>query len=100
MVTVVSEVTLGAVNSPLLLIVPAVVDQVTAVFEAFFTCTVNCWVLPEVTVAVDGDTLTLMGPAFVWNVLSNPVTRTPDKSSFNGRKWYDVLAVRLVSVTM
>ncbi len=54
-VTAVLEVTAGAVKSPEVEIVPAVADQVTAVFVEPVTVAVNCWVPPELTVAVPGD---------------------------------------------
>lgn len=39
-------------------IVPFVVDQVTAVFVVPLTVAVNCWVPPEDTVALVGETET------------------------------------------
>ena len=67
MVTEVSVVTVGAVNSPELLMLPAVADHVTAVFDVFVTCAENCCVPLEDTVAIVGETVTLMGPACVVN---------------------------------
>src|SRR5712691_8411179 len=67
----------GDVYRPAELIVPAPVaglmDHVTAVFTAFETVAVNCWVWPMVRVTVAGATLTVTGgsrftvavPAFV-----------------------------------
>jgi hypothetical protein len=54
-VTVLLELTVGAVKSPEVEIDPAVADQVTAVFVEPVTVAVNCWVPPELTVAVLGD---------------------------------------------
>ncbi len=34
--------------------------HVTAVLEAFCTVAVNCWVAPRATLAVEGDTLTVI----------------------------------------
>ena len=54
-VTVVLEVTVGAVKSPEVEIDPALADQVTAVFVEPLTEAVNCWVPPEVTVVLVGE---------------------------------------------
>jgi hypothetical protein len=62
-VTVVVALTLGAVNRPEAEIVPALADQVTAVFDEPLTVAVNCRVPPDVTVAVAGDTATVPEPA-------------------------------------
>lgn len=67
-VTVRSAVTVGAVNRPEGLTIPLVVNQVTDWLLLFATVTVNCWVLPEATVAFTGETVTLTGNAFVVNV--------------------------------
>jgi hypothetical protein len=64
-VTVRSAVTAGAVNRPDGLIVPPVADQVTDHLKLFATVAVNCWVLPEATVALLGETETLTGTALV-----------------------------------
>ncbi len=64
-VTVVFEVTVGAVNSPEVEIDPALADQVTAVLVEPLTVAVNCWVPPEVTVALLGETETDTTPAGV-----------------------------------
>jgi hypothetical protein len=66
-VTVLSAVTVGAVKSPALVIVPAVAVHVTPVFPVFSTCAVNCCMAPELTVAVVGETVTAMAPACVAN---------------------------------
>ena len=63
-----SAVTVGAVNRPEGLIVPPVADQVTDRLLLFATVAVNCWALPEATVALTGETETLTGAAFVVNV--------------------------------
>jgi hypothetical protein len=49
------------VNKPDELTVPAVADQVTAVFEVLLTMAVNCWVAAETTIAVAGDAEMLTG---------------------------------------
>ncbi len=54
-VTVVLELTVGAVKSPELEIDPAVADQVTAVFVEPVTVAVNCRVPAEETVAEVGE---------------------------------------------
>ena len=41
-VAVVDELTVGAVNIPLLEIVPLLVDQVTPVFDVLLTVAMNC----------------------------------------------------------
>jgi hypothetical protein len=53
--TRVVETTLGAVNKPDELNVPAVADHVTAVFRVSLTMAVNCRVFPETMVAFEGD---------------------------------------------
>jgi len=59
-VAVVVVVTLGAVNSPLLEIAPALVLQVTAVFEVLVTVAENCSVPEGETLALLGVTVTLI----------------------------------------
>ena len=54
-VTLVPEVTAGAVKSPEVEMDPALADQVTAVFVEPLTAAVNCWVAPEETAAVAGE---------------------------------------------
>ena len=58
-VAVVEEVTLGAVYSPLLEIVPLVADQVTPVFEVLLTVAMNCCVAADSKLLEVGDTDTL-----------------------------------------
>jgi hypothetical protein len=58
-VAVVGELTLGAVNIPLLVIVPPVAVQVTDVFEVLLTVAVNCCVPAEMRLDEVGDTATL-----------------------------------------
>ncbi len=60
-VTMVETVTFGEVKSPVLEIVPADAVQVTAVFVEPETDAVNCWVCPEVIVAVVGEMETETG---------------------------------------
>jgi hypothetical protein len=59
MVVVVDAVTLGAVNIPLLLIVPPVAVHRTVVFEVFLTVAVNCCVPAEIMLDEVGETATL-----------------------------------------
>ena len=58
-VAMVVEVTLGAVNTPLLEIVPLLADQMTLVFELLLTVAVNCWVAADNTLVEFGETATL-----------------------------------------
>lgn len=51
-VTFVVEATVGAVKKPVGEIVPLEADQVTVVFEVFFTVAENCWLVP---VAISAD---------------------------------------------
>ncbi len=53
------EVTVGAVNKPVVEIVPAPAVQITAWFVVLLTVSVNCFVLFAETVAVVGETETL-----------------------------------------
>jgi hypothetical protein len=46
--------TAGAVNKPDKLIVPAVTDQLTALFDVLLTVAVNCCCPPEMTDAFAG----------------------------------------------
>ena len=57
-VTLVLLVTAGAVNTPLLETVPEDADQVTAVLVVPCTEALNCWVPPDVRVALPGETVT------------------------------------------
>ena len=59
-VTVVLVETTGAVNKPVLEIVPAAADQVTVCFEVLATVAVNCCVPPEEVVTEVGETETEM----------------------------------------
>jgi hypothetical protein len=66
-VAVVSTVTVGALNRPLPLTVPAVDDHVTDLSAQLVTFAVNCCVAPEETVAVVGVTETAIAPDAVRN---------------------------------
>ena len=57
-VAVVDELTLGAVNTPLLEIVPPLADHITPVFELLVTVAVNCSVPAELTLDETGETET------------------------------------------
>lgn len=57
-VTEVLVVTLGAVNNPLLEMVPLEADQVTAVFDVLLTVAANCWVELEMALTVAGEIAT------------------------------------------
>ncbi len=59
-VTDVGADTLGAVSTPVLVILPADVNQTTEVLLVPLTVAANCWVAPEVTVALVGFTLTVI----------------------------------------
>jgi len=54
-VTVVVVVAVGAVKRPVLEIVPALVDHVTAVLVEPVTVALNCWVPPDATVVEVGE---------------------------------------------
>jgi hypothetical protein len=58
-VTLVLALTLGAVNNPLAEMMAALVDHVTAVFAVPCTRAENCCVVPELKVALFGETVTL-----------------------------------------
>jgi hypothetical protein len=58
-VAVVDDVTLGAVNKPLPVIVPPLAAQVTPVFEVLLTLAVNCCVPADNTLVEFGETVTL-----------------------------------------
>jgi len=58
--TLLDDVWAGAVHRPSLEIVPAVVDQFTAVLLVFFTSAVNCTLAPEAKEVDDGEIWTLM----------------------------------------
>ena len=55
-VTVVAVVTLGAVKLPVLVIAPALTDQITDVLLVPCTVAENCWVAPEAMLALVGET--------------------------------------------
>ncbi len=57
-VTVVCALTVGAVNNPEAVMVPAEAFQYTALLVAPVTVAVNCWVAPELRLADDGETVT------------------------------------------
>jgi nitrous oxide reductase accessory protein NosL len=61
-VTAVAALTVGAVNRPELEIWPEETDQVTPVWLVSRTAALNCWVAPETTKAVAGETVTLTLP--------------------------------------
>lgn len=62
MVNEVGLLTLGAVSTPVLDIDPADVDQVTAVLLVPETVATNDWEAPDWTLAVCGETATLIPP--------------------------------------
>jgi hypothetical protein len=59
-VTLVEDVTDGAVNRPLLVIEPALAFHTTAVFGVEVRVATNCCVAPEEIVALEGETAILM----------------------------------------
>lgn len=59
-VTPVLDETVGAVNMPPLEIAPELVDQVTPVLLVPWTVALNCWLPPDETVVLDGETATVM----------------------------------------
>ncbi len=78
-VTEVGVDTDGAVNMPEEFTDPAVVDHVTAGFAVLLTVAISCWVPPEATVAVEGDSATITGEVRA-NVASRPIATTPSES--------------------
>jgi len=62
----VGDVTVGAAKRPSLEIVPALVDQFTAVLLVEVSVAVNCCLPPETTVNVAGMTLTRTFPLLEW----------------------------------
>ena len=68
-VAVVGTLTLGAVNIPLLLIVPPAARHSTAVLDVFLTVAVNCCVPAEVMIDEVGETVTLTGTASGFTVI-------------------------------
>lgn len=69
-------VTIGAVKKPVLVIVPLVAFQVTAVLELPVTVAVNCWVPPDGTEAPTGEMVSVTGPVVV-EVPEPPVPELP-----------------------
>src|ERR1035438_1293068 len=63
MITCVMLATSGAVKNPLLEMVPAVADQVTAVFEVLLSRAVNCSCSIDATVAAPGEIESALGAA-------------------------------------
>lgn len=77
-VTVYVPAVLGAVYSPALVIVPPVVDHVTAVFDVPLTVAVNCCVPPTVSDAVLGEIETAVDTtALKLQTCSGPVASVP-----------------------
>ena len=65
-VTIADVLTVGAVNSPVLLMLPLVAVQVTPVFVVPVTIAVNCCVPPDITVVpLAGETEITIGPVGV-----------------------------------
>src|ERR1700750_2864267 len=58
--TAVAAVTFGAVNSPVLVIVPADADHATSGELAFRTCAANWWLAPEANAKLAGEIATLI----------------------------------------
>lgn len=63
-VALVLVLTVGAVYRPELETVPGDAVQVTATFDELLTSAVNCFVVPDTTVADEGETVTEIVPAF------------------------------------
>lgn len=61
--TVVDTLTLGAVKSPVLLMVPAVAPQITVVLVVPLTVEVNCCVAPAAMDALVGESAIVIGGA-------------------------------------
>ena len=80
-VTVVFLVTCGAVNIPPSLTLPDDADQVTLVFELPFTVALNCCVLPDATVAVVGETLTVTCCCWPLTIIEERLSPCPDFES-------------------
>ena len=83
-VTLVEDVTEGAVNRPLLEIAPALALQVTAVLLVDVNVAANCNFSPEETVATEGETLILIAELFVavvpvedWEVVDDEIPEQP-----------------------
>jgi hypothetical protein len=73
-------VTVGAVSTPVLDMDPADVDQVTAVLLVPETVAINDWEAPDCTVAVCGETATLIPPPVGPDSTAKPKVLEPDPS--------------------
>ena len=91
--TLVLVFTLGAVNSPWLEMVPALADQVTAVFVAPWTEAVNCCVCANDNVAAVGLTLMLMPDGYKTSICSDTWFSCPRESIARTLKLLDVTTV-------
>ena len=94
-VAVVVVLTLGAVNNPLLEIVPPVAVQVTPVFEALLTVALNSCVPADATLALLGETVTVIPdplPLTVTYTVTSPRSAF-GKSVINIRKLKDPAVV-------
>jgi hypothetical protein len=90
-VTLVLPLTTGAVNMPLLETTPALEDQVTAVLLVPCTVAANCWALPDVTLALFGETDTVM-------VDPDGTTETVALELFVASAWLVALTITVVLV--
>ena len=87
------EVQAGAVSTPELEMVPAEVDQVTAVLVVPVTVAVNCWVPPAETVAPVGEIAT--------DTVLGGFTVTVDEAELELLAWLVALTVtEVVAVTL
>ncbi|HST11281.1 MAG TPA: hypothetical protein VLL05_12970 [Terriglobales bacterium] len=59
--TAVAAVTLGAVKTPALVMVPADAVHTTSVLLAFNTCAANWWLAPDAKAKLDGEIATVTG---------------------------------------
>jgi hypothetical protein len=92
-VTLILEVQAGAVSTPELEMVPAEVDQVTAVLVVPVTVAVNCWVPPAETVAPVGEIAT--------DTVLGGFTVTVDEAELELLAWLVALTVtEVVAVTL
>jgi hypothetical protein len=78
-VTIVVEVTLGAVKRPAGVIVPAVADQLAAVLLVFVTVAVNWRLLPDAIAQVLGDTVMLTSEFVAGGALCDPNGKIPQE---------------------
>lgn len=87
-VTVMADVTEGALNTPLLDTVPALAVQLTELLSALFMRAVNCRLCPAVTVALDGE-IAMLKIGFVgfalWLELE-PAPLTPEHAELNRKR--------------